>query len=653
MPAQVFSIPRRTGLSKKQEGKERVLSLWQEALDVARERRPLLAMRLSFYLGQHYGIMSDESVRRRAAVDQRIAWEVYNYVRPGVKTLVGQRMSFYPNSRVLPKSADVRDRYIAKTTESILRGMTKSGAMTRRTLLDATTAMEVYGWSYLKTYWSPIPWQHHRPGPRVEYCSPLDVIHDPQATRWEEVRRVFHRKIRPISSLREEYPRALDGDEVDFDEPSEETGRRSPLLEYMGKRGWDGLGEVIEMWEYPSAENDYAGRLVCFSGQTFFYDVPLPYQVPFQIMSGSNKNPENLTPDGAAADVYGISMSKNRTESNLAEALSLTSNPAMLVPRQAKVRQGAFVAVAGERIDYDAPWAPTWFFGPGPSPSSLALAQHQKDSIFEIMGTDAVLRGGTAPTNQPAKQTAFQKELFNENNAADNGVYQEELQSVQRQYLRLLHDYMPEDELLMVVGENGRAGVRQFKSRFVDFEPHLVIEQDDGPQSVMSRIDMAQELLRNGFFEDTPAAQKARRWARVASDEGPGQDLYEVNVEQAEKEEMEFLETGVVPPVLPQELNEAHIDCHGVFINSQAFLELPPESQQAFIEGHMRPTQEQLMLKMGGMPGAGMGPGGETGEGAAPAQGAISDGGRPEGGPDMMATEEPVEGNRLPDQAGV
>lgn len=626
----------------------RHIDLWKEALDVARERRPLLAERLAFYLGRHYGIMTDSSVRRRAAVDPRLAYEVYNYIRPGTKTVVQQRMSFFPNSRVLPRSASVLDRFIAKTTESILRGCSKGGPLTKRVVWNATAASEIYGWGFLKTYWSPIPWQHNKPGPRIDYCSPLDVIPDPQATTWSEVRRVFHRKILPVSTLRSQYQQTLDGSEPEFEEPSDETGRRSPILEYMGKNGWDGLGEVVEMWEFPSDENGQQGKLICFSGMTTFYDVPLPYHVPFQILTGSNKNPENPYAEGCAADAIAINMSLNQTENNLREALALSAAPMMAVPRQGKVRQGAFVAVAGQRVDYDGPWQPNWLLGPGPTPSSLSYADHQKQAIHHTLGVEGVIQGQTAPTNQPAKQTAFQKELYNENNSADNAIYQEEMQAVQRQYLRLLHDYMPENELVLQVGPGGKAGLRAFRSTYVDFEPRMVIEQDDGPTSIMGRIEMAQELLRNGFFADTPDAKRARDWAKLASDEGPGADMYEVNFERAQQEELDFLMTGQVPQHLEQELEEAHMDSHAVFVNSPDFLQLDPGMQSSFLEGHVRPTQDALQMKLAASQQM-SGSGSADQRGSSPGKdGGGNPGGRP-AGPDQMANEPPVNQNQLPE----
>lgn len=586
---------------------------YKEAHDWLQRKRDRLVERMAFYRGFHHGRPRFGLFEQDLLPDDRVAFEVFNYIRPTVRTAAEKRLRAWPNPSVVPRSGDVASVVKARTTQRLARSLFQSNTISYEEVYQATLAAEIHGAGWLKVYWDPnlgsgVP----APGGIcTEYCSLLDVFPDPTARRLADCRYVFHRKIMPAGMAEDEYPQDFFGEDT--------KGK----FTQMGNRMVDGftmtddsenlalqfateesqLVEVIEKWERPT--NRYPnGRLIVFSGPTIIaYGLDaqgqpaLPYDFPWVCIQGANKIPGNLYPDGTVEDAISPQRSINEAASRMKEALKVMAAPPWLKPIQGEIMDDVFDDVGATVIPYIYPYEPKQIPSQGINPTLFEYVQSHKQALSDITAQSDVARGQTPPPGTSARSIAFQAELNDSINAVDNTIWKLACREIIHKCLSLIRDFWQEGRTLKVLGPNNQVEAQVFLSEDFDFDAELVVEvTSQEPTSRAVRMSEAMEMLQQGAYEDTPGAQRFRKLMAVDADDTSTINIYQRHYERAQQMEMAYLRQGIVPQMLPYESqHDPYLDADELFLVSSEFMASDPTLQQGYINYYMQRSQARAM----------------------------------------------------------
>lgn len=582
---------------------------YKEAHDWLQRKRDKLIERMAFYRGFHHGRPRFGLFEQDLLPDDRVAFEVFNYIRPTVRTAAEKRLRAWPSPSVVPRSSDVASLIKARTTQRLARSLFQSNVISYEEVYHATLAAEIHGAGWLKVYWDPnlgsgVP----APGNIcTEYCSILDVFPDPTARRVSDCRYIYHRKIMPAGMAEDEYPTDVFGadtkgkfstlgnqlvDGFTLTDDSENIARQFATEESQ-------LVEIIERWERPS--NRYpAGRLIVFSGPTIIafgmdsQGMPsLPYEFPWVCLSGTNKIPGSIYADGIVEDAISPQRSINEGVSRMKETMKTMAAPNWLIPVQGEIPVENFDDVGGQFIPYLYPYEPKQAVSQGINPTVFDYLQANKQAVSDITAQSDVARGQTPPPGTSARSIAFQAELNDSINAVDNAIWKLACRDIILICLSHIRDFWQEGRVLKVLGPNNQLEAQVFLSEDFDFDAEIVVDvTSQEPTSRAVRISEAMEMLSAGAYEDTPGAQRFRKNLSLDADDTSMQQIYQRHYERAQQMQMAYLRQGLVPQLLPYESqHDPYLDADELFLISSEFLASDPMLQQGYIQYYMQRSQ--------------------------------------------------------------
>lgn len=603
-------------------------------------RRSKLVERMAFYRGWQHGRPRFGLFEQALIPDDRIAFEVFNYIRPTVRSAVQKKLKSWPNPSVSSPSGDPIGQLRAQATQRLARSLLRTGKIDFEEFYAACAASEIHGAAWVKVFWDPtITVRGQQLGDlRTEYCSVLDVFYDPTARSLAEVRYVIHRKVMPLSAARWQYPTTFFGDPTTNDQGGSLFVKHGILPEdgYTYTANDDGMPyavehmdkvEVVECWEKPSDQYP-KGRFLSFSGPTLLgYGVDqqtgepsLPHAWPWCPIRGINRVPGNVYADGAIADAIQINKSINAAASKMRESMNLMAAPAWLVPFESEVNRDNFDDIGGNVINYKALGGvkPEPLVHPGINPTVFQYTEAQKQTLSDVTAMSDIARGQAPPAGTSARSIGFQAELNDAVNAPDAALFQLDCLRIIKTALELIRDGYDEGRLVQLAGPANQLEAQLFKRDDYDFGADLVIDVlSQEPTSRAVRMSEATELFQMGAFEDTPGAVRFRKKMAIDADDTQNvQDIYQLHFQRAQKETAMFLQAGQPPQRGPVDNDDAHLDHMETFMISDAFVNMDPMMQQAYIQHyqeHQMARQAAFMnfqAQGGGPAGTSQGPGG-------------------------------------------
>lgn len=582
------------------------------AHDWLNQHRIKLVERMAFYRGWHHGRPRFGAFDQALVPDDRVAFEVYNYIRPTVRSAVQKRIKAWPNPEVAAPTQDPLGQLQARATEKVARSLIRTGIIDFEEFYNAQAAAEIHGAAWIKAFWDPNKRDNRGQqlgGVTTEYCSILDVFPDPTARRLDEIRHIFHRKVMPLATAAGNFPSDF------FGEPTSDDMGGSRFLRF-GVRPNDGytytaidgglpfakeaaeLVEVIELWERPSAKFPN-GRFMAFSGSTLLAygltpegEPSLPHAWPWAPFRGINRIPGNIYADGAVADAISINKSINTAASKMRETMNFMASPTILAPNESELNKDLFDDVGNNVIGFKTGFAPQFFTHPGINPTVFQFTEANKQTLSDVTSQSDIARGQAPPPGTSARSIGFQAELNDAINGPDQALFQYDCLRLIKICLELIRDGYDDGRVIQTIGPSNSIEAQIFKRDDYDFSADLIINpMSQEPTSRAVRMAESMDLFQAGVFEDTPGAIRLRKKLGLDADESRNTvDIYQLHFQRSQKETALFITQGIVPTRGPVDNDDAHLDELEIFLISDRFLSMDPVLQAGII-GHYQEHQ--------------------------------------------------------------
>jgi hypothetical protein len=640
-----------------------VQGYYEDARRAVQARLPLLLQRMAFYRGSQWGA-SSQFGWIPDSVELEEAREVYNYVRPTVRSAVASMLRAVPSPEAIAAHGGCRSVARALASHNLMRSFMRNGVIPFAELYRGCTDAQVKGACWFKTYWNPnagkfidvprmVPSEldptqmepatddfgqpqmdQHREGEiTVEFCDVVDVLPDPHAKKESEIRHIFHRKLVPISTLMDQFPKDAFGESTEsrWETQSRDHGQnarttieddsRGGLIGFAGgynsRNEGNELAELVEYWERPT--NEFSkGRLIVFSGELIVAIGPLPYEFPWNLMLGENIVPNGLYSDGIVEDILPLQKTINLNASKRREWMDKILSPPLLNPTNSGIDEALFSDMAGSIISHNPGAKPEWMDVPG-IPQSMFTIEEQLVAMIKDVSTYSDITRGEAPQGiETGRALAWLHEFQAGVHEPDHALVQETLARIMIKCLRLARDFYSEERTVKMLGDNDRMIARRFRKADYDFDAELIVNpfSGDSTSRAVRRAEVLEDFQAELYNDEKPGSKTARRLLGTDVADKNDVDIEGVHKSKARDEHLS-LEENPFAPLQVREFHDhdIHIDEHNVFRNSADYDRLPPIAQQQFdmhVAEHelMRAdaldgfAAEQGMLEGGSAPGA-------------------------------------------------
>jgi hypothetical protein len=586
--------------------------------------------------------------------------ETYNRIRPMTRMEVANFFQV-PDFIVLASDDTDAARLRAENSHQLLRHAyrTKRSLAFARYRARLLAAIDGMGW--VKLFWNPLL-ARGRGDIDVEAINAASVPFDPTVTDPNNAAYVVHAKLIRRTRVEELYKQDIFGQRIAFEDAMfGGTKRSSNRFEYalqnniISSSDINKLVQIYEIYFRPSemfpngAAFVYTGNQIVAAVTDEAGEPRLPYgRIPLIAFSGLNVLPDSPIPDGSIQDVAPIQRAMNALTNMAMEQAHLASNVSLIT--SGAVNISAMNNMNGQILEVEPGGVdPKYLIGPGPQNGLVAFKQTMDDQFRVTSGfSDASM--GIAETGQAnAKMLGVQDALARGILAPDVTMAQFDETEIAKTYLAIALEKYEEGRMIAVVGSNHVPSVRRFKPEQFDPDVDIVIDITAPPvQSEEFREAKAAELLGVGAFDDDPRSKRFRQYARRYSMLDNDDGLEKVDETIAREEHIAFETNGIMPPVLPEDDHECHMQIHRRYMVTSG-RKLMPEQQQMLREHiiqHQQYAQLNFMDQQTLASGGGMAPP------ASPMDAAMGGGsamtyGQPQGADDntgMRGTESPASG---------
>lgn len=505
----------------------------------------------AFFLGKQHVVIKNDALMGPAPSGESV--ETHNFCLDLVAEYAALMLSEVVDYNVLAPSADTNAQARARATSALLRGLHRSnvvpfihdyytalccqtlGAAWQRTTWDEFGGMPVAA----KTeglaeeirdpdeFWNDDKFERIGFEGRihVDFCSPLDVIPNPDAKHIDQVNRIVHLQPITIGELEDRIELDWNGMPVKGRVGTEEHDEGERLeAEHLsdilaihdrvaaGRRSRSVL--MVHIYELPSPRFPF-GRYMVKCQRVLLHYGKLPYadlKLPFDLAYGHGVNFGALYPRGLLEAVKGPQRAINRTESKKDELLKKKVNFWMLVPQGADLSTETFSEIPGQKIMYRRPFRPEPMDAGDFPPGLFTHSDQLMQRIERIVGRSDISRGNDVGSS--GRNTGFAIVAANRPRAPILTLWRQMKKDVAAKILSRVQQFYDEDRVVRLVGPENDIDIRAFKrndfSFPAEFEPETFSEE---PNSPVAQANFAMEAMGMGFFDDTPQAERARRVA--------------------------------------------------------------------------------------------------------------------------------------------
>lgn len=366
------------------------------------------------------------------------------------------------------------------------------------------------------------------------------------------------------------------------------------------------LATVWEMWVRPTKDlpNGYHGFIcngVELEGGDIEYedDKGQPF-IPVVHIS-SNVAPNRLFGKSFVDDLVHKQIHRNKLEAFITLAVNRTSNPVWLIPRNCGVEN--ISGEPGEIIRYNASNTatniPTRLGGVELTNAVFRVLEKIDMDFEELASTYDVLKGNT-PRNVP---TLGGLELLKERavsrftpmiESLENG-----LKKLDKYMLHIFKQYGSDKRFKIEKTPNGQWKMKSFTKADIDGNVDIKVEPgSSNPRSEAYEQFIVGQLLQNGLIDVNDPMIRFEIMKIFHADKLAGS--LRDDIEDARKEEQEFIERGITRLRADIDNHQVHLACHLKFAKSDRFFSLSEEKQSAFTN-HILETKQYLVNQIRNM----------------------------------------------------
>lgn len=446
-----------------------------------------------------------------------------NLILPNIQNRLARLTKNQPRYDVRPNSTSDDDREAARLGVYIINQIWDQQRINKKRL-DMTMVMQQCGYAYLKTCWDPslgpkIPVQNINGeidivslgDIRVDVVSPFEVFVDPLAKTQEEVVRLIHAKIQPMSYFRTQYPERghLVKPEGVWLQSLDYQGRINAFTQNVGGSSNPSSAFAkdsaieISYYEKPTYKNPN-GRHVIFANGVLLKDDDLPIdEIAFSkfddvIVGGKYMSESVITHMRPIQDQY------NRNVRKRSDWVNKMLAGKWMAARGHGLHREALNDASGEVVEFDpVPGATEPKYMQPPAIPQYAYNEDDflKGYINEIMGVSEVSKGQLPSASIPAIGMQVLQEADdtrigtiteqNEYSYADTG----------RHILKYVSKYYDYPRLLKVSGKGMEYSVKSFQGADLrDSHDVIVIRGSTLPSSKVLKRQEIINLHQGGYL---------------------------------------------------------------------------------------------------------------------------------------------------------
>lgn len=510
----------------------------------------------------------------------------FNYILPNVQNRLARLTKSPPRYSVKPNSTSDDDREAARLGGYVINQIWDMQRINKKRL-TMTMAMQQCGFAFIKASWDPslgpkVPFADYDDegklvvkyqslgDVRIDVCSPFEVFVDPLAKTHEDVNKLIHAKIRPISYFRTQYPERghlVKPEEVWLQSLEYEKRINSYNAQVGTGTGTSSAVEnsAIELmyYEKPSYKHP-KGRHIIVANGVLLKDDDLPIdEIPFAkfddiLVAGKYNSESIITHLRPLQDQY------NRNLTKRSQWVNRMLSGKYLVARGSGLKSSAINDQSGEVVEYDpVPNAPPPTIMQTPNIPSYAYNEDDyiKGQMNELAGVAEISKGSVPSAGIPAIGMQFLQEQDDTRigTITENNEYG--YADVGRFILKFVHDYYTYPRTLKIAGKGMEYAVRSFRGE--DLKGNFDVTVIRGSTLPGSKVLRRQEIInlhQGGYLGDPTDPQVLENVLQMLEygDIGDAWKDYSLDKAQIEKH-IEMIENDQQPPV-----NE--LDNHPLFI---------------------------------------------------------------------------------------
>lgn len=506
------------------------------------------------YRGMHQGPTGFGQFFDDIDVNEEDPVEKHNIIRGIVRAAVATMLRSPPAPSMPSAHGDQRSLARSKATEGLCQAWTRNGVLDMEELERALSWAQQAGLGFIKPMFNPeagdpvysteVPdeafgWEEEEDRPtdifgaevpemiaegeiETTFVMSCDLLPDPAARRWRDVRYVFEVQSEPVYKLRERFPTDYFGEEPVFDPQGGFYRARQEMRtiqiddEQSDHSELDDLSmaEIVQYWEKPS-KTFPNGRFMVFSGSTVLWYGPNPLKparLPYVPIYGPNIVPGSMYPDGQVEDLRAPQDTYDFVMSKMKEHADLMVNGRVLLPNGSGIDPDSIENRAGSVIQYNLPYKPENWAGQELPMSMIQYAQILSDRAKELGGYNDIAQGQIPNAEVSGRTIAFATERANLSREPDMVRFSRSIIDIYQHMIHLARQFYSDGRLIRSLGENQRWTLSVFRADDYEFRYQLVAEvYSKAPTSETLLLAETMEAKAAGLFDDDPASERARK----------------------------------------------------------------------------------------------------------------------------------------------
>lgn len=525
---------------------------------------------------------------------------VGNRIQPIIRTELSKLTKNKPIVNVIPASSDDDDVKSAHIAEKVLDNI-----WYKLNLQNMNKELAMWclctGTAFIKPYWNPnkgdkLIDEEGKPFKTgdidVEVVNLFEILIDPSAKRWEDVKWVCHKKVRTIDYVKEVY-----GKEVQPEKGILETNLfENQLKDIYGlgavkqKQTEDSV-VVKEYWEKPSVKYPNGRRITVANGQLLFQVNDIGFgkedsterQLPFFPFTHITI-PGRVIGQSVIENLIPIQKEYNKTRSQIIQNKNLVSNPPWVV--EDGTLTDDIRGVPGEVITYQAGRTPPHMEQPKELSQTVYKNLEQCTEEFYFISGQNETSHGNVPTGvKSGVAISFLQEQDDSKMAITIENFEKCIEQYSSYILKIINIKYDIPRTINIVGKNNSVEVIDFIGSNLTSTDVRVQAGSSIPTTKAAKQQWITNLVELGVLN--PIEDKELIIKML--DTGFTDNMYDdfaIDVNQALSEQDKWKKGDISPVVRDFYEHPIHIREHNKFRKSDEYEQLPPELQQ-IIDQHV------------------------------------------------------------------